>query len=242
MAARPVLAIVDAYYGDGAALVFAGEQRDAKPEPPLCRGDLTAIALGAALVVFVLPEGEPARSRTSAPEAHRPKVGQRRAVQAAIGGVVGEHVRKGLALGKANTEPMSLTDLDNDGIALDGIDAVAYYNGETLKGSPEFSTELRSVTYRFANEANLAAFQADPAKYIPNYAGSYLRDPDVANTIVNDGTAHGAVPANARLETRGMGQDETAPLNPAIDPELKSNPGFETDEEVEMSNLHDSNN
>ena len=137
---------------------------------------------------------------------------------------------------------MSLTDLDNDGIALDGIDAVAYFNGETIKGDPQWSTELRGVTYRFANEENLVAFDADPARYIPDYAGSYLRDPDAQNAIRNDETARGAVPSNARLETRGMGQDETAPLDGQIDPELKSNPGYETDDEVEMSNLSDSNN
>ena len=137
---------------------------------------------------------------------------------------------------------MSLTDLDNDGIALDGIDAVAYFNGETIKGLPELYTELRGVTYRFANEANLTAFQADPAKYIPDFAGSYLRDPATGEGLRTDETAHGAAPANARLETRGMGQDETAPLDGSIDPELKSNPGYETDDEVEMSNLHDSNN
>ena len=137
---------------------------------------------------------------------------------------------------------MSLTDLDNDGIALDGMDPVAYFNGESLKGVSEYYTTLRSITYRFASAENLQAFEADPAKYIPDYAGSYLRDPDAANSIVNDGTVHKIAPANARLESRGMLQDETEPPAGEIDPELKVNPGYETDDEVEMSNLHDSNN
>ena len=135
---------------------------------------------------------------------------------------------------------MSLTDLDNDGIALDGADPVAYFNGEALKGSPEFSTELRGVTYRFANQANLEAFDADPAKYIPDYAGSYLRH----GQHQQPGSLKGQHPNNASdpafLESRGMLDDEPAPLASAIDPELKNNPGYETDEEVEMSNLRDS--
>ena len=137
---------------------------------------------------------------------------------------------------------MSLTDLDNDGIALDGMDPVAYFNGESLKGDPQYYTTLRSITYRFASEENLLAFSEDPARYIPDYAGSYLRDPDAGNAIRHDGTVHNAAPANARLDSRGMLQDETEPAAGEIDPELKVNPGYETDEEVEMSNLHDSNN
>ena len=135
---------------------------------------------------------------------------------------------------------MSLTDLDNDGIALDGMDPVAYFNGDSLQGSPEFTYELRGVTYRFATAANQQLFEADPAKFIPDFAGSYLRDPDASNVIKNDGTAHGMAPANARLESRGMNQDVIQPLDGQVDPELKSNPGYETDAEVERSNLHDS--
>ena len=136
---------------------------------------------------------------------------------------------------------MSLNDLDNDGIALDGADPVAYFNGEGLTGTPEFTFELRGVTYRFANAANLEAFQADPAKYIPDFAGSYLRDPAAGQGQSADGQAHNMAPANARLESRGMLDDVIEPLDGTIDPELKNNPGYNADErEQEMSNLHDS--
>ena len=135
---------------------------------------------------------------------------------------------------------MSLNDLDNDGIALDGVDPVAYFNGEGLTGSPEYTFELRGVTYRFANPANLEAFQEDPAKYIPDFAGSYLRDPAAGDSLDHDGQAHRVAPANARLESRGMLDDVIAPLDGTIDPEMKNNPGYETDDEVERTNLHDS--
>ncbi len=135
---------------------------------------------------------------------------------------------------------MSLNDLDNDGIALDGADPVAYFNGEGLQGKPEFTSILRGVTYRFANEANLALFEADPAKYIPDFAGSYLR-----HTAATEGEEMNTQHQNnssdpAYLENRGMLEDVKKPLDTNIDPEMKNNPGYETDEEVEMSNLRDS--
>lgn len=135
---------------------------------------------------------------------------------------------------------MSLNDLDNDGIALDGMDPVSYKNGEGLLGTSEFTFDLRGVTYRFANAANLEAFQADPAQYIPDFAGSYLR-----GTAQREGATQDAATPNrnadpAYLESRGMLDDVIEPLDGNIDPELKNNPGYETQQEVEKSNLHDS--
>ena len=136
---------------------------------------------------------------------------------------------------------MSLNDLNNDGIGLDGMDPVAYRNGDSLNGTPEFTYELRGVTYRFANEKNLGLFQDDPAAYIPDFAGSYLRDPGADHTIETSQEAHAIAPPDARLESRGMLQDDIQPLDGQIDEAMKSNPGYETDDEVEMSNLSDSN-
>ena len=138
---------------------------------------------------------------------------------------------------------MSLNDLDNDGIALDGMDPVSYKRGEGLQGLSEFSYELRGITYRFANEANLTEFQEYPAQFIPDFAGSYLR-----HTQTQD--ADGRLPGQnnnddrAYLENTAGLQDVRKPLSGAIDPELKSNPGYEDDsfdnDEVERSNLSDS--
>ena len=135
---------------------------------------------------------------------------------------------------------MSLTDLDNDGIALDGMDPVSYKNGEGLRGTAEFSSELRGITYRFANRENLEAFEADPAAYIPDYAGSFVRA-----TSQREGAALDAADPNrntdpAYLESRGMLDDVIEPLDGSIDPELRDNPGYETEAEVEQSNLRDS--
>lgn len=136
---------------------------------------------------------------------------------------------------------MSLSDLNDDSIGLDGMDPVAYRNGEGLLGTTEFTSELRGVTYRFATEENMALFEEDPAEYLPDFAGSYLRDPEADHTLIGTEEARSMAPADARLESRGMLQDDIQPLDGTIDPAMKVNPGYETDEEVEMSNLSDSN-
>jgi YHS domain-containing protein len=57
------------------------------------------------------------------------------------------------------------------GLALQGYDAVSYFQAKPLKGKANFSTTHQGIKYQFANAANLAAFQLDPAKYEPQYGG-----------------------------------------------------------------------
>lgn len=64
--------------------------------------------------------------------------------------------------------------LDADGLALSGYDPVAYFavgGGAAARGDAKFEFVYRGVTYRFANEANLDAFRADPRAYEPQYGG-----------------------------------------------------------------------
>jgi len=56
--------------------------------------------------------------------------------------------------------------------AVEGHDAVAYFTqGQPVKGSKQFSTQYQGAEFRFASAENLATFQADPAKYAPQYGG-----------------------------------------------------------------------
>ena len=60
----------------------------------------------------------------------------------------------------------------NDGIAIDGTDAVAYFTqGKPVAGSPEFIHEWMGATWRFSTEENRAAFASDPEAYAPQYGG-----------------------------------------------------------------------
>ena len=59
-----------------------------------------------------------------------------------------------------------------DGVALHGFDPVAYFTQhKPVKGSFEITATYEGVTYEFATKADAAAFQKDPAKYVPLYGG-----------------------------------------------------------------------
>lgn len=66
---------------------------------------------------------------------------------------------------------MDITDANNDGIALDGIDPVAHRTGEPLRGKSHLSYTLFDEKYLFHNEKNLELFLENPQKYIPQAGG-----------------------------------------------------------------------
>ncbi|MDW3205246.1 MAG: YHS domain-containing (seleno)protein [Alphaproteobacteria bacterium] len=58
------------------------------------------------------------------------------------------------------------------GLALQGYDPVAYFtDGKPVQGDWQITSEYQGATYRFANEAHKATFEADPEAYIPQYGG-----------------------------------------------------------------------
>ena len=82
------------------------------------------------------------------------------------------------------------------GVAIGGADPVAYFTeGKPVIGSTDHAVTWDGVEWRFASEANRAAFEMDPARYAPEYGGycawamaqGYLAqiDPE-AWTIVED--------------------------------------------------------
>ncbi|MEL6663026.1 MAG: YHS domain-containing (seleno)protein [Pseudomonadota bacterium] len=57
-------------------------------------------------------------------------------------------------------------------LAVEGHDPVAYFTeGRPVKGERAFSTEYNGATFRFASQANLDTFLADPVQYAPQYGG-----------------------------------------------------------------------
>lgn len=58
------------------------------------------------------------------------------------------------------------------GVAIKGYDPVAYFTaGAPTVGSAEHATTWHGAEWRFATADNLAAFEADPEKYAPQYGG-----------------------------------------------------------------------
>ncbi len=58
------------------------------------------------------------------------------------------------------------------GLAAHGFDVVAYFKvSKPVQGDAKFAITHNDATYRFASEANLKAFKANPAKYEPAFGG-----------------------------------------------------------------------
>jgi YHS domain-containing protein len=70
----------------------------------------------------------------------------------------------------ADTAPVHTSVLSN--VAVGGYDPVAYFSeGRPVRGSMDHRLTHHGYEYRFASAANLAAFRANPAHYLPQYGG-----------------------------------------------------------------------
>jgi YHS domain-containing protein len=57
-------------------------------------------------------------------------------------------------------------------VAVGGYDAVAYFtDGRAVRGSGQFRILHQGYEYRFASADHLAAFRANPSRYLPQYGG-----------------------------------------------------------------------
>ena len=58
------------------------------------------------------------------------------------------------------------------GVAINGYDPVAYFtDARPVEGEARFASRWNGVEWRFASADNQAAFEADPARYAPQYGG-----------------------------------------------------------------------
>lgn len=55
--------------------------------------------------------------------------------------------------------------------AVGGYDLTSYFAGTPVRGAAQFSATHNGATYYFANAANRARFQANPAAFLPQYGG-----------------------------------------------------------------------
>lgn len=76
-----------------------------------------------------------------------------------------------IATFSARASAESLQNLD-DGLAIQGYDPVAYFtDSKPVKGKKTITSTHNGATYRFASEEHKKLFDADPAKYEPQYGG-----------------------------------------------------------------------
>ena len=65
-----------------------------------------------------------------------------------------------------------LNNLNQDGVAIDGYDPVAFFtDNQPVKGKPEFQSIYRAARYYFASADHKKMFDTDPRKYEPQFGG-----------------------------------------------------------------------
>lgn len=66
----------------------------------------------------------------------------------------------------------SVINVDKENVILRGYDPVAYFTLNTpTPGNKKFSTSFDGALYYFASADNLKEFEANPAKYVPQFGG-----------------------------------------------------------------------
>lgn len=66
----------------------------------------------------------------------------------------------------------TLVNTDRSGLALQGYDAVSYFtDNAATEGSADITSTSGGATYRFASAEHKQMFDADPAKYTPQFGG-----------------------------------------------------------------------
>lgn len=81
--------------------------------------------------------------------------------------------------GVAATAPFSAAYADKPAVfverfqnaAAGGYDLTSFFGGAPVRGNAQFAATHNGATYLFANAANRAQFQANPARYLPQYGG-----------------------------------------------------------------------
>ena len=66
----------------------------------------------------------------------------------------------------------AVADGGDERVMLAGADVVAYFTqGRHVQGSPQFESVHEGITFRFSSAAHQAAFDAAPARYLPQFGG-----------------------------------------------------------------------
>src|SRR6187551_3819835 len=78
----------------------------------------------------------------------------------------------GVVPARAHHTGKHLVNINKVGVLVDGYDVVAYFtDGKPAMGSAAFSSSFEDATYWFASVEHKALFDADPAKYAPQFGG-----------------------------------------------------------------------
>jgi YHS domain-containing protein len=77
-----------------------------------------------------------------------------------------------LAAVASNLPAGQVVNVDQNGVALQGYDPVAYFtDGQPVKGAKELAARYNDATYYFVSAEHKAQFEREPQKYAPSFGG-----------------------------------------------------------------------
>jgi len=104
--------------------------------------------------------------------------------------------------------------LPSSGLALEGYCPVAYQVvGEPVRGSSEYASNYKGVTYHLVSKEAKEVFEADPEKYVPAYGGWCAFGMAIEDKFPVDPTAFKVVDGRLMLFLRNENVDALALWN-----------------------------
>ena len=150
--------------------------------------------------------------------------------------LIGLGLSGGLA---AQGPPAAPVNVDAQGVALHGYDAVAYFTqGKAVAGSPQFEHAWNGAKWRFATAAHRDSFVKVPEQYAPQFGGYctngivygtsattwQLDDAEYARMLVRSQRESRSLARRAlavELRRRGIGDEEAAAALADVDPDAE---------------------
>lgn len=72
---------------------------------------------------------------------------------------------------EAPAAPANVVFVNQNGLAAGGYDVVSFFKNAPAEGSGAFVSEVDGAKYQFVSAENKAEFDAEPAKYMPQFGG-----------------------------------------------------------------------
>lgn len=108
-----------------------------------------------------------------------------------------------------------------EGHALDGYDAVAYFDGAAIPGRDEYELEWNGASWKFSTDAKRKIFESNPEYYAPQFGGycafgmgfGKAADADPKAFVVDNGKLYLSASSMVRRFWKWFGNHEKSERN-----------------------------
>lgn len=124
------------------------------------------------------------------------------------------------ATGSVSRAYLRAHNLPAHGVAIEGFSPVSYFDGKVERGSAMFAITHAGITYHLTDAAQVAEFQRDPERYLPQFGGWCAFGMSVSDKFPIDPTAYKIVDDRLFLFLRNDGIDALDLWNKGKESEL----------------------